>query len=74
MKVGVMPVRSAEVPVALDELDRVRLNKAVRTEGRALASGLTGTVVLCHGVAAYEVEFDGIHDFFEVKAEDLEKI
>jgi hypothetical protein len=67
-----MPLSSIEIPVALDELDRVRLNKAVQTEGRTLASGLTGTVLLCYGTKAYEVEFDGIHDFFEVKAEDLE--
>jgi hypothetical protein len=41
-------------------------------KGRRLASGATGTIVYCHGVAAYEVEFPGIHDIFQIPAEDLE--
>jgi hypothetical protein len=46
----------------------------VSERDRVLRAGLTGTIVLCHGTVAYEVEFDGIHDFFEVRADDLEKI
>jgi hypothetical protein len=42
-------------------------------KGRHLASGATGTIVYCHGVAAYEVEFPDIHDIFQIPAEDLEK-
>jgi len=69
-------VKQGEVPkpATLGELERVRLKNAVESEGRALASGLTGTIVLCHGTQAYEVEFDGIHDVFGISAEDLEKI
>jgi hypothetical protein len=58
----------------LHELDRVKLVKAVSDRGRALGPGLQGTVVLCHGAEAYEVEFDGIDDFFQISAKDLEKI
>jgi len=58
----------------LHELDRVRLRKALETEGSVLRSGLEGTIVLCHGNVAFEVEFDGIEDFFEIYWEDLEKI
>jgi len=54
-------------------LDRVKLVKAVSDRGRALGPGLQGTVVLCHGAEAYEVEFDGIDDFFQISAKDLEK-
>jgi hypothetical protein len=49
-----------------DELDRVRLRKSLETERRALPSGLEGTIVLCHGNVAFEVEFNGIYDFFEI--------
>jgi hypothetical protein len=59
---------------ALQELDRLKLVKAVTDKGRALGPGLRGTVVLCHGSEAYEFEFDGIDDFFQVSAKDLEKI
>jgi hypothetical protein len=57
----------------LRELDRVKLVSAVSDKGRALGPGLQGTVVLCHGSEAYEVEFDGIDDFFQISAKDLEK-
>jgi hypothetical protein len=59
---------------ALDELDRVKLVKAVTDKGMALGAGMRGTIVLCHGAEAYEVEFDGIDDFFQISARDLEKI
>lgn len=70
MEVGKKPV----LVTALAELDRVRLTKAVSDKGRQLAPGLKGTVVLCHGTEAYEVEFDAIgDDFFQIAAKDLEK-
>jgi hypothetical protein len=59
---------------ALQELDRVKLTKAVSDKGRALGSGSKGTIVLCHGTEAYEVEFDGIEDFFQISAKDLAKV
>jgi hypothetical protein len=62
------------LPTALYELDRVKLVKAVQDKGRALGPGLQGTIVLCHGAEAYEVEFDEIDDFFQISAKDLEKI
>ena len=66
---------SLKTSAALGELDRVALKRAVSDKGRALPPGLTGTVVLCHGATAYEVEFDAIDgDFFQIPAEDLEKI
>ena len=55
------------------ELDIVRLKKPIMVKGQALASGLTGTIVYCHGVEAYEVEFSGLNDIFQIYAEDLEK-
>jgi len=58
----------------LHELDRVRLRRALETEGSVLGLGLEGTILLCHGNVAFEVEFDGIEDFFEIYWEDLEKI
>ena len=65
--------QAARSPV-LCELDRVKLTRAVDDKGRKLAPGLQGTVVLCHGTAAYEVEFDSIDDdFFQISASDLEK-
>jgi hypothetical protein len=60
--------------LVLHDLDRVKLRKAVTVEGRSLHSGLQGTVVLCHGTKAYEVEFDGIEDFFAMEPDVLEKI
>jgi hypothetical protein len=60
--------------LVLHELDRVRLKRAMTVEGASLRSGLEGTVVLCHGSKAYEVEFDGIEDFFAMEPEVLEKI
>jgi hypothetical protein len=67
--------RSSEGDKPLEELDRVKLIKAVHDKGRLLGPGLTGTVVLCHGSDAYEVEFDSIDDdFFQIPAEYLEKI
>ncbi len=58
----------------LHDLDRVKLKKAVTVEGTSLRSGLEGTIVLCHGTEAYEVEFDGISDFFALEPDFLEKI
>jgi hypothetical protein len=60
--------------LVLHDLDRVKLKRAVTVEGTSLRSGLEGTVVLCHGSKAYEVEFDGIEDFFAMEPEVLEKI
>jgi len=60
--------------VLFEELDRVRLRRSLETERRALSSGLEGTIVLCHGNVAFEVEFDGTDDFFCIYREDLEKI
>jgi hypothetical protein len=61
-------------PPDFDELDRVKLKKAIAVEGRDFRSGLAGTIVLCHGHEAYEVEFDSIDDVFGIPAEYLEKI
>jgi hypothetical protein len=73
-----MPATSAkaeaEKPSDFDELDRVKLKKAISVEGRDFAPGLTGTVVLRHGHKAYEVEFDAIQDVFGIPAEYLEKV
>ncbi len=74
VRVNMKSIQKIEAPRGLDELDRVRLKKTVSERDRVLRAGLTGTIVLCHGTVAYEVEFDGIHDFFEVRADDLEKI
>jgi hypothetical protein len=75
---SVMPVTSTKretaPPSGFDELDRVKLKKDILVEGRTLGSDLTGTVVLCHGSKAYEVEFDGIHDVFGIPADYLDKI
>ncbi len=66
--------RGAEqIAAPFGELDRIRLKRAMTVKGRHLASGATGTIVYCHGVAAYEVEFPDIHDIFQIPAEDLEK-
>lgn len=63
----------AEKSSDFDEFDRVKLKKAISVEGKDFAPGLAGTIVLCHGHEAYEIEFDGIHDVFGVPAEFLEK-
>jgi len=68
------PKGTAPLSLVLHDLDRVKLRKAVTVEGRSLRSGLQGTVVLCHGTSAYEVEFDGIEDFFAMEPDVLEKI
>ncbi len=65
---------TAQTREVFDELDRVRLKKALETEGAVLRAGLEGTIVLCHRNEAFEVEFDGINDFFQISWEDLEKI
>jgi hypothetical protein len=57
-----------------DELDRVRLKRAISVEGRDFAPGLTGTIVLRHGHKAYEVEFDAISDVFGIPEDYLEKV
>lgn len=60
-------------PLSFDELDRVRLTKAITAKGRKFDPGISGTVVYCHGKDAYEVEFPGIKDFFQIPAGYLEK-
>jgi len=65
---------SASSRLIFNELDRVKLKKSLETEGAALGAGLEGTIVLCHGNEAFEVEFEGIHDFFQIEWDDLEKI
>ena len=76
MPVTKVKIDGQEAPAipALHELDRVKLTKTVRDKGKAIGPGLRGTIVLCHGVEAYEVEFDGIDDFFQISAKDLEKL
>jgi len=61
-----------KISAPFGELDRIRLKRAMTVKGRRLDSGATGTIVYCHGVAAYEVEFPGIHDIFQIPAEDLD--
>jgi hypothetical protein len=58
---------------ALHELDRVKLTETITAKGRILRSGLVGTIVYCHGSEAYEVEFPGISDFFQVPQGSLAK-
>jgi len=60
--------------VALHDLDRVALRQAITLNGVELAKGRIGTVVFCYGATAYEVEFDGIEDFFEIRSECLQKL
>jgi hypothetical protein len=55
------------------EFDRVKLVKAITAKGRALRVGLAGSVVYCHGGDAYEVEFSGISDFFQIPRDHLQK-
>jgi len=59
---------------ALQELDRVQLKATVVLKERTLHAGMEGVVVYCHGSIAYEVEFPGINDFFQIYAENLKKI
>jgi len=66
--------RARQPAVGLRDLDRVKLTAVSKDRGRTIASGAVGTVVFCYGNTAYEVEFDGIDDFFQVPAENLEKI
>jgi hypothetical protein len=61
-------------PLPLRELDHVKLIKAMSVNDTALTPGLVGTIVYCHGIAAYEVEFPGISEIFQIPADDLEKI
>lgn len=79
IEIILMPTSSAkpksERASGFDELDRVKLKKAISVEGRTLDAGLTGTIVLCHGTTAYEVEFDAIDDdVFGIPAKYLETI
>jgi hypothetical protein len=69
-------VKAKPVPAreGFRELDHVRLTRAVSVKDRAFAPGLAGTIVYCHGVEAYEVEFPGIKDIFQIPAGDLEKL
>jgi hypothetical protein len=60
--------------VGLRELDSVRLTRAVWAKNREFSPGVVGRVVYCHGAEAYEVEFPGISDIFQIAAEDLEKL
>jgi hypothetical protein len=66
--------KPAAETAAFSELDHVRLTKAVSVKDRAFAPGLVGIIVYCHGVEAYEVEFPGISDIFQIPAGDLEKL
>jgi len=61
-------------PSSFDELDKVKLTKAITAKGKSFAPGIRGTIVYCHGTQAYEVEFPGIHDFFQIPAEYLQKV
>ena len=58
---------------SFNELDKVKLIKAMTDKGRRFAPGIVGTIVYCHSTKAYEVEFPGIHDFFQIPPEYLEK-
>jgi len=60
--------------VALHDLDRVALTKALTLDGITLEQGRIGTVVFCHGAEAYEVEFEGIDDFFQIRSGFLTKL
>jgi fatty acid/phospholipid biosynthesis enzyme len=55
------------------DLDRVRLTETITEKGRTLFAGLEGTIVYCHGSEAFEVEFQGISDFFQVSQANLVK-
>jgi len=68
-----VPLANGVTTIAFDELDRVRLKTSVCDKGTLLPAGKQGTIVLCHGIEAYEVEFPDIQDFFQIKAQDLEK-
>jgi len=72
MAVSKLKRHGEKISAPFGELDRIKLKRAMTVKGRRLASGATGTIVYCHGVAAYEVEFPGIHDIFQIPAEDLE--
>jgi hypothetical protein len=65
--------RAAALSVAFRDLERVKLKKELTVKGRTLPAGITGTVVFCYGAEAYEVEFPGIKDFFQIPAGYLEK-
>ncbi len=60
--------------LAIHDLDRVALTQALIVDGVTLAQGRIGTVVFCHGAEAYEVEFEGIDDFFQIRSGFLSKI
>lgn len=68
----------AEVgPTAIEELGRVRLRRAVRTDdGRDLPAGSSGTVVAVYGAdEAYEVEFTSpFQTEVALAAQDVEAI
>jgi len=72
-----MPAPSTQPETAklpdFGELDRVKLKEAIAVEGRDFRSDLAGTIVLCHGHEACEVEFDSIDDVFGLPAEYLGK-
>jgi len=67
------PLTKGATSPAFDELDRVWLKSPVHDKGTRLPAGKQGIIVLCHGTEAYEVEFPDIQDFFQIKAQDLEK-
>jgi UDP-N-acetylglucosamine pyrophosphorylase len=54
-------------------LDLVRLKTSVCDKGTLPPAGKQGTILLCHGIEAFQVEFPDIQDFFQIKAQDLEK-
>jgi len=68
-----VPLAKSAASAAFAELEHVRLKHAVHDKGTLLPAGKQGTIVLCHGTEAYEVEFPDIQDFFQIKAQDLER-
>ncbi len=66
--------RDREKQPAFHELDDVKVTKPLVVNDHLLAAGMAGTIVYCHGVAAYEVEFPGINDIFQIPADHLAKI
>ena len=58
-----------------DDFTPVSLVRPIDVDGVHMPAGARGVIMAAWADGlAYEVEFDGIHDFFEVRADDLEKI
>jgi len=68
---AMMPNRPA---VLFRDLDRVKLRQDLDVEGHHIGAGSLGTIVFCQGSEAYEVEFEGINDFFQISPAFLEKV